>query len=288
MRPAGYYPTGEKSLTSLISQRRPATEREFSTLDRQVGIHADTSDRNSLSITPMPITKLWTRYGENLLQSPRITLGAYLGDGEFVAQAKSRGVLYPTECDLSGERGYCPNRHNLPLDPGYVSACFLVHCVATWGLLPLMRIAKTCSGIHCETRTPAKQLHRNVRTSAADVVDCLSRGTNQYNMAEAREVLDRCEALYRPFEQNPDSADAGEVWDDLGAPWCALAFLLGRREIREDCGEQEPAPAYSTWVIRNSVWPCRCVDSAAKYSSFSSVESSIRSSLLAWCRQVDG
>ena len=230
----------------------------------------------------MAMTQLWNRFGQSILTSPHLTLAAFLGHAPSIHQTKQQSIEFPKTADFQFDPAYDPNFHKLDLDEDCLNSAFLIKCVCAWGAEALVRAVNACSLLQCMHHSSCTPKFRQLRNEAAFSLQALIDFPTADVRKEAGRLLQKCQALYRPHEENPDSTEANETWYHLGASWFGLETALSNMAAREDCGEKEPAPANSSWCRRETVWPERAVDAAARWSSHALARAAVRSTLLAW------
>lgn len=230
----------------------------------------------------MPITKTWKKFGDAILASPYLTLAAFLGHPASMVDAKKQKIRFPTAVDFQNDPNFDPNFHKLDLDEGYVNNKFLLLCVSVWGAEPLKLAVNACSLLQCIHQGVYSSELKRLRNKAAFALQNYLDNPTFDCLQVAEKVRQECEAKSRPFEDDPDNIQAHDIWYQLGAPWFGLETVLGNLDARTDCGEEEPAPANSSWCNRNTVWPERAIDAAAHWSSHSLAGDVVRSALTTW------
>jgi hypothetical protein len=230
----------------------------------------------------MTKTEFWNRFGNTILDAPHLTLAAFLGHAPSIEVANRQSIRFPTPADFQSDRAYDPNYFKLDLDDDYLRSSFLILCISAWGGEALIRAVNKCSQLQClhhDSCSPTlKPLRDEVALALHKLVDAPTPNVRQ----SATELLRRCQELYRPHEDDPDSDAASMTWLHLGAPWFGLETVLGNLCARQDCGETEPGPSNSTWCARETVWPIRAINAAAHWSSHSIVRETVQSTLLNW------
>ena len=104
-----------------------------------------------------------------------------------------------------------------------------------------------------------------------------TRGAQEHALT----IAGRCEAIYAPHEEDPDSPEAARVWRALGAPWFCTEAAGG--DWRFQSWDEGAGPrGSSSWWARCSVWPARAAEAAAEWSSEAEVREAIREALAAW------
>ncbi len=159
---------------------------------------------------------------------------------------------------------------------------FLLLCLAAWGEEPLKRTVNACSLLQCMHHCTCSPNLKPLRNEAAFALQSFLDDPSVNNRIKAESVRRKCEEIYDAGEDNPDSDVAVTSWYHLGAPWFGLETALDDLSVREDYGEIAPAPANSSWCIRNAVWPERAFDAAAKWSSVALVSDAVKTTLLVW------
>ncbi len=230
----------------------------------------------------MSKTEFWNRFGETILSSPHLTLAAFLGHSPSVAVAKQHSIHFPKTADFQIDRAYDPNVHKLDLDEDSLNSTFLIRCISAWGGEALIQAVNACAHLQCMHHSSCSPKFKSLRNEAAFALQMLVDAPTPKIQETARELLRQCQNSYRPYEENPDSAEAQFVWLHLGASWFGLETALRDLGPRRDCGETEPAPSNSTWCARETVWPDRALDAAAHWSSHAIARATIRSTLIAW------
>lgn len=230
----------------------------------------------------MAVTATWTWFGEVITEAPHLTLLAFLGHQPSIAAANERDLVFPKMADFQDDPAYNPNPQGLDLEEEILASKSFLMGIATWGAEPLKRAVNACSLLQCVHHSACVPKLKDLRNEAAFLLHELVDGHSTSRRSKAEEVRRRCSEEYRLQESARDSAGATTSWYHLGAPWFGLETVLGNLAARSDCGENEPGPANSSWIARNTVWPERALDAAAHWSSFSLVRDVIRSSLIAW------
>jgi hypothetical protein len=239
-------------------------------------------DRFLLAIKDMAKTEFWKQFGETILQSPHLTLAAFLGHHQSIAVAKKHSIHFPTTADFQIDPAYDPNVRKLDLDDESVESTFFILCISAWGAEALMHAVNACSHLQCMYHFSCSTKFKSLRNDAAFTLQTLIDMPTAEVRQKATDLLRQCQNVYRPHESDPDSEAAHIAWFHLGAPWFGLETALGNLGVRNDCGETEPAPSNSTWCARKTVWPDRAIDAAAHWSSHAMVRATIRSTLIAW------
>jgi hypothetical protein len=230
----------------------------------------------------MAITKTWKSFGDIIAANPRLTLASFLGHPPSIATARQLGVRFPVTTDFEADSAFNPNIHNLRLKEDYIKNIFLMLCISVWGAEVLKQAVNVCSSLHCQLDKECPPELKTLRDNAALALQRLIGEPSPESRRNAADVLHKCEATYRPHEDNPDSLDAKNIWAHLGAPWFGLKTALGNLNARKDCGESEPGPANSSWCIRNTVWPVRAIDAVAHWSSHEKARAAVISTLVTW------
>ena len=230
----------------------------------------------------MAKTEFWNRFGNTILDSPHLTLAAFLGHAPSVAVSKLRSIKFPYYSDFQNDPAYNPNIHKMDLGEDCLNGRLFILCVSAWGADALLRVANACSLLQIAHDSSCPLKLRQLRNEAAFSLHSLIDAPTPAARQRSAELLRQCQAIYRPHEDSPDSREAGLTWLHLGAPWCGLETALGNLGTRRDCGETDPPPSNSTWCARETVWPIRAMDAAAHWSSYSNVSDAMRSTLVSW------
>ncbi len=230
----------------------------------------------------MAKTEFWNQFGETILESPHLTLAAFLGHDQSIAVAKQHSIHFPKTADFQIDPAYDPNFHKLDLDEESLNSTFLILCISAWGAEALVRAVNACSLLQCMHHFSCSSNLKSLRNDAAFTLQTLIDMPTMEVRQKASGLLRQCQNTYRPHEDDPNSDEAHLAWFHLGAPWFGLETALGNMGARRDCGETEPAPSNSTWCARETVWPDRALDAAAHWSSHAIVRATIRSTLVAW------
>jgi len=231
----------------------------------------------------MAAYSVWADFGDAISQWPELTIAAYLGAPWALAQSRDSKVPVLTMEAFLKDKVFEPNPHHLKLDADYLRTALLVRTLAIWGPTPLVRSAIVCSAIQLEsTQCPRRDVSR-VRTAAARAAVAFETHPSDACRADARRAADDCAKYYAPFEDAPDSDQANATWLLLGACWFAAETAAQDFTVTKWDGPG-PAGASSSWGTRNSVWPRRAADAAARVSSEEKVREHICKGVISWAR----
>lgn len=229
----------------------------------------------------MPMTNIWNEFGPSIQGSPKMTLAAFLGDEESIAECKKQGIGFPLLADFDSDSVYDPNPYNLKLDTGLLGNNQLVLCLMTWGKEPIFVIANACAQLQCACNKEPDPAINALQVETASAVKSYVQEPTTRIFGSVKKLVKACRELYSPYEDDPDSEEARIVWYQLGAPWFAAETICNDWEIQSYDGTPPPE-AQSTWIKRNSMWTKRAVDSAAEWSSHERVNDEMRKTALKW------
>jgi hypothetical protein len=219
-------------------------------------------------------SSVFERCGDAIARHSELTLAAYLGDSRAIAAAHSAAIPFPTAADFRAERAFDPNPHGLPLEEDEAATMFLVRTLAFFGPRPLVDLAVSCAATAAEVAAegaapplspPKKRAARIVaaRERAFAAARAFQTDPAPARAAAAEAAAAECRALYAPFEDDPDAPEAEATWQALGASWFAAETAAQDFALQAWDGPG-PIAASTTWGARNSVWPQRAADAAAR------------------------
>ena len=229
----------------------------------------------------MSHTAMWGRFGVPITAHPKLTLSAYLGHqaSELAMQADS--IPFPTIDDFRADSAFDPNPHELDLPEAFLETSLFVHSLAVWGPDVLIRAALACTRFQIERQTTCRSDLVAPRDAALLAVQRFIRSATDENRKTLTEACRRCNKIYAPHEDDPDSPEAETVRSHLGAAWWAAETALQDYKLEEYDGP-EPREGSSTWCRRNAVWPINAAHAAAEWTPHDDVRAAIRTSLLDW------
>ena len=226
-------------------------------------------------------TATWKQFGTAISSQHTRTLAAYLGhrDSELALQTDS--IPFPTSDDFRADSVFDPNPHQLDLPEDLLETSLLVQSLAVWGPDALIRSAFACATMQIKHQTTCRAALVVPRDTALDAVTTFIQSPTNENHQSVRQASECCAKLYAPYEDDPNSSEANDVWSHLGAPWFAAETVAQDYKL-EDYDGPGPREASPTWCTRNAVWPTRAADAAAEWSSHKDVRTMIRETLLDW------
>lgn len=226
-------------------------------------------------------TRWWDRRGAVVVAQPKRSLAAFLGHQSSTQQLIQAGVQPVTLAELAQEREFDPNPHRLKLPDEYMQTKLLIRGLASWGCEALLRAAVACAELQMARQPPCDATLRHLRDTAKHAAIKFIEKPDAERRACAMQAAAACMAIYRPFENQPDSDEGKAVWYQLGASWFAAETAAEDSSLGEWDGPG-PAAASSTWRNRMSVWPAHAAEAAAYWSSHGETQQAIQAALLAW------
>ncbi|MFG0334160.1 MAG: hypothetical protein ACF8TS_12415 [Maioricimonas sp. JB049] len=231
----------------------------------------------------MPVSILWSQFSESITTRPGVSLGAFLGDEAAWETLVELGLPVPEYEVFRQERALDPNPYGLDLPQELIENLFLVRCLAFWGWLPLLCSAVACARLQVERRPDCPEPLAPLRAEAFAAAVAYFATPDGEHKERARLAARGCYDVYEPLEEDPDSPQATEIWEELGAPWFA-AETAAQDVTLYGWDAKGPEGASHTWGNRCAVWPQRAAEGAGVYASHAEVREAIRGALLEWCR----
>ncbi|QDU41296.1 hypothetical protein Mal4_56620 [Maioricimonas rarisocia] len=231
----------------------------------------------------MSISTLWSQYGESITSRPGVSLAAFLGDEAAWESLVEDGLPVPEYDVFRQEQGLDPNPYGLDLPQEMLENQFLVRCLAFWGWQPLLLSAVASARLQVEQRPECPEPLSPLRAEALAAATAYLAAPDSENEERARLAARACYDTYGPFEEDPDSKQATQIWEELGAPWFA-AESAAQDVALHDWDAKGPEGASSTWGNRCSVWPQRAAEGAAVFASHAAVREAIVTATMEWCR----
>jgi hypothetical protein len=227
----------------------------------------------------MGIIRLWESVGATISADPARSLAALLGHRQSAMTLSDARLTSPDMEQMAQEIEVNPHKLDLPQE--YLRTRLLVRALALWGWEPLTRASIACAEIQIANQTHCEPSLVKIRDAARIAAEAFASCPDATHRKSAEEAADACRRLYKPYEDDPDSDDAGKVWYQLGAPWFAAETAAQDFSLTQWDGPG-PTGASATWGNRNSVWPERAADAAAHWSSQPKVRMAINNALVEW------
>lgn len=229
----------------------------------------------------MPVTKVWTEFGDDIQMAPQITLAAYLGHSNSIRNAKEHGIAFPTVDDFHKDKSFDPNPHGLETDKELLDLQMLIHSLTVWGFMPVWRAVNVCSHLQCVFQVQCDPKLVALRNSLAHSVQNYIDLQSESELTLLGELLKKCRKTYAPHEHAPDSKEAAVVWRHLGSPWFAAETIYHDWSHTKHDGAVPPE-SQSTWCARNSVWPKRAANAACNWADYAYVKEAIIRAVTQW------
>ncbi len=229
----------------------------------------------------MSVASLWNRLEPTISAEPAKSLAAYVGHKPSIAALANAGLIVPDIQQFAKEEELNPNPFNLELPEEYLRMLLLIRGLAFWGSEALTRAAVACSELQIKSQRECDRSLIGARDAARTTASEFISNPDGSHRERARNAASNCQALYKPFEDSPDSEDASKVWYHLGAPWFAAETTAEDFSLTEWDGFG-PAPTSPSWGNRNSVWPQRAADAAVHWTSYPETRNAILTALIDW------
>ena len=229
----------------------------------------------------MSHTAIWKQFGTAISSEPTLTLAAYLGHRDSELALRTDSVPFPSIDDFRADAVFDPNPHQLDLPQDWLETSLLMKSLTVWGPDVLIRSAFACAALQIRHQETCRTDLVVVRDAAFDAVKIFIQSPTSENRNAVKQASDRCAKFYEPYEEDPDSSEANNIWSHLGAPWFAAETAVQEYQL-EDYDGLGPREASPSWCRRCAVWPIRAADAAAEWSSHDNVRTVIFEALLGW------